>query len=59
MSPYMGQLADWLQAHLPPDPPRPFVVHGDFRLDNLVFDQRPSKVGEAHCTICCTNIHAP
>eukprot|EP00976_Prorocentrum_cordatum_P096177 1190463-Prorocentrum_minimum.AAC.1 len=44
VTPLMGQLAAWLQAHLPPDPPRPFVVHGDFRLDNLVFNPRAAKV---------------
>ncbi|GIL53888.1 hypothetical protein Vafri_9402 [Volvox africanus] len=34
------RLVDWLMAHVPLDdaaPPRPAVVHGDFRLDNIVF----------------------
>lgn len=32
----MDRLIDWLPAHLPPDGPAA-IVHGDFRLDNLVF----------------------
>lgn len=26
----------WLQQHQPPDPPRPVLVHGDYRLGNLM-----------------------
>ena len=36
----MDRLMDWLPAHLPPsacDPNEVAIVHGDFRLDNLVF----------------------
>src|SRR5205814_9283742 len=36
--PEMDALADWLRAHLPGDPPRPSVVHGDFKLDNVMLD---------------------
>jgi aminoglycoside phosphotransferase (APT) family kinase protein len=36
--PEMDALAAYLVAHLPPDPARPSVVHGDFKLDNLMFD---------------------
>lgn len=32
----MDQLIGWLPAHLPPEG-APAIVHGDFRLDNLVF----------------------
>src|SRR5438045_8933168 len=41
--PEMDALADWLRAHLPGDPPRPSVVHGDFKLDNVRLD--PDDVG--------------
>lgn len=27
---------DWLEAHLPPAPPRAAVLHGDFRIDNVI-----------------------
>jgi aminoglycoside phosphotransferase (APT) family kinase protein len=36
--PEMEALAEWLLAQLPPDPDRPTVVHGDFKLDNLMLD---------------------
>jgi hypothetical protein len=41
--PEMEQLAGWLVAHLPPDPDRPAVVHGDFKLDNVLLD--PADLG--------------
>ena len=34
--PEMEELAAWLAARIPPDPERPAVVHGDFKLDNLL-----------------------
>ena len=36
----MDALADWLLAHLPRDPAAPAVVHGDFKLDNVMLDTR-------------------
>jgi aminoglycoside phosphotransferase (APT) family kinase protein len=36
--PEMDALAAWLAAELPPDPPRASIVHGDFKLDNLMVD---------------------
>jgi len=36
--PEMDALAAWLLARLPPDPARPTVVHGDFKLDNVMLD---------------------
>jgi aminoglycoside phosphotransferase (APT) family kinase protein len=36
--PEMEALAEWLLAELPPDPDRPSVVHGDFKLDNVMLD---------------------
>jgi aminoglycoside phosphotransferase (APT) family kinase protein len=32
----MEALAEWLRNRLPPEPSRPSVVHGDFKLDNVV-----------------------
>ncbi len=34
----MDALAEWLRARLPPDPATPAVVHGDFKLDNVMLD---------------------
>lgn len=36
--PEMDQLSTWLIERLPPDPPRPTLVHGDFKLDNVMLD---------------------
>jgi aminoglycoside phosphotransferase (APT) family kinase protein len=36
--PEMDRLADWLATRLPPDPELPAVVHGDFKLDNVMLD---------------------
>jgi aminoglycoside phosphotransferase (APT) family kinase protein len=37
--PEMDMLASWLSAHLPSDPARPTLVHGDFKLDNVMLDK--------------------
>lgn len=34
----MNALSDWLLARLPPDPIRSSLVHGDYKLDNVMFD---------------------
>ena len=34
----MDALADWLAARLPADAERPTMVHGDFKLDNVMLD---------------------
>ena len=34
----MEVLARWLLESLPPNPARPTIVHGDFKLDNLMLD---------------------
>ena len=56
--PEMEQLARWLDCRIPPDPPRPAMVHGDYKLDNVmlaeddprrlvaVFDWEMSAVGD-------------
>ena len=36
--PEMDALAAWLTERLPADPPRPTLVHGDFKLDNVMLD---------------------
>lgn len=43
----MDRLIDWLPAHMPAsarDETRVSVVHGDYRLDNLVFDRAQPRV---------------
>jgi aminoglycoside phosphotransferase (APT) family kinase protein len=34
----MEWLASWLEQHTPPEPPRPALVHGDYKLDNVMLD---------------------
>ncbi len=42
----METLIDWLPGHVPPDDARIALVHGDFRLDNLIIDPcRPHIIG--------------
>jgi aminoglycoside phosphotransferase (APT) family kinase protein len=57
--PEMDALAQWLLARLPADPARASIVHGDFKLDNLmiapgepgrivaIFDWEMSALGDA------------
>jgi aminoglycoside phosphotransferase (APT) family kinase protein len=41
----MDRLIDWLPVHLPPEG-APAVVHGDYRMDNLVFHKtEPAVIG--------------
>lgn len=43
----MDRLIDWLPAHVPPsarDENQVSIVHGDFRLDNLIFDSGQARV---------------
>jgi aminoglycoside phosphotransferase (APT) family kinase protein len=43
--PEMERLTSWLAHELPPNPSRPSVVHGDFKLDNLMLDaDRPDHL---------------
>lgn len=41
--PEMDTLAAWLPRHLPPNADPPAIVHGDFKLDNVMLD--PADVG--------------
>jgi aminoglycoside phosphotransferase (APT) family kinase protein len=36
--PEMEALSEWLVERLPPDPQPPAIVHGDFKLDNVMLD---------------------
>ena len=36
--PQMEALASWLDAHIPADVERPSLVHGDYKLDNVMLD---------------------
>jgi aminoglycoside phosphotransferase (APT) family kinase protein len=39
----MDRLIEWLPQHLPPEAP-PAIVHGDYRMDNLVFHKTEPRV---------------
>jgi aminoglycoside phosphotransferase (APT) family kinase protein len=40
----MDRLIEWLPAHLPADDNSVAIVHGDFRLDNLIFHPTESRI---------------
>ncbi|TGV80637.1 phosphotransferase family protein, partial [Mesorhizobium sp. M00.F.Ca.ET.149.01.1.1] len=40
----MDRLIAWLETHMPADDGRVSLVHGDYRLDNLMFAKEPPKV---------------
>jgi aminoglycoside phosphotransferase (APT) family kinase protein len=40
--PVMEQVKEWLRAHLPQSP-APTIVHGDYKLDNLMFDPATAR----------------
>lgn len=42
--PLMDRLIDWLPAHLPAHEPAAAIVHGDFRIDNLIFHPHDPRV---------------
>jgi aminoglycoside phosphotransferase (APT) family kinase protein len=41
---HMDRLLEWLPRNLPRDPTRPVVVHGDFRIDNMIFHPTEPRV---------------
>lgn len=42
--PAMDQLIDWLTDHLPPDDGQATLTHGDYRIDNLLFDPETLEI---------------
>lgn len=43
----MDRLIDWLPAHIPDsarEESRPSIVHGDYRLDNVIFHEREPRI---------------
>lgn len=40
----MDILMDWLPANIPPDDGQNGLIHGDYRLDNLIFHPREARV---------------
>jgi aminoglycoside phosphotransferase (APT) family kinase protein len=40
----MDRLVEWLPQNIPPDEPRPRIIHGDFRCDNMIFHQSEPRV---------------
>lgn len=43
-APRVEQLIDWLATHQPEDDGQVSIVHGDFRIDNLVFSKDAARV---------------
>lgn len=41
--PAMNELIDWLPANMPPDDGRTSLIHGDYRLDNILFARSEDK----------------
>ncbi|KAM4028809.1 acyl-CoA dehydrogenase family member 11 [Anomaloglossus baeobatrachus] len=42
--PAMNQLADWLQKNVPSNDNDETLIHGDFRIDNVIFHQTEARV---------------
>ncbi|XP_069814451.1 acyl-CoA dehydrogenase family member 11 [Dendropsophus ebraccatus] len=42
--PAMNQLADWLVQNVPKNDNEEFLIHGDFRIDNVIFHQTEARV---------------
>lgn len=40
----MDRLIDWLEANMPPDDGQASVIHGDFRIDNMIFHPSEPRV---------------
>ena len=42
--PSMDRLVEWLPQNIPADEPRPRIIHGDFRCDNMIFHPSEPRV---------------
>lgn len=42
--PNMDRLIDWLQANMPADDDETSIIHGDFRIDNMIFHPSEPRV---------------
>ena len=42
--PAMDQLIEWLETHMPEDDGKVSLVHGDYRLDNMIFAPERSEI---------------
>uniref|UniRef100_A0A8C3LPY7 Acyl-CoA dehydrogenase family member 11 n=1 Tax=Chrysolophus pictus TaxID=9089 RepID=A0A8C3LPY7_CHRPC len=42
--PAMNELAEWLANNLPPDDDKEALIHGDFRIDNIIFHPTEARV---------------
>lgn len=42
--PNMDRLIEWLPAHIPADDDRSAIIHGDFRIDNMIFHPTEPRV---------------
>ncbi|NWY28186.1 ACD11 dehydrogenase, partial [Pheucticus melanocephalus] len=42
--PAMNELAEWLANNLPPDDNEETLIHGDFRIDNIIFHPTEARV---------------
>ena len=42
--PHMEELMRWLEAHVPADDGRVAIVHGDYRLDNMIFHPSEPRI---------------
>jgi aminoglycoside phosphotransferase (APT) family kinase protein len=40
----MNRLIEWLAANMPPDDGRVALVHGDYRIDNMIFDSGSTRL---------------
>jgi aminoglycoside phosphotransferase (APT) family kinase protein len=55
--PYFDKTSSWLLKNSPKDPKLPTLIHGDFKIDNLVFHPTEPKVIAVLDWELCTNGH--